>query len=147
MNLWRKGEKSRNQQATRLRHNFIVGPQRHSELFGRPARLYYCVRCKWSFLVCGSRVAVLNEDESPQDEIPIVGEESLRRFNTFAQGACPALEAFVSTALVGAESLRMPSQSERDEPRGVASLHMPIRPGRPRPLLRVLTRARENLGR
>jgi hypothetical protein len=144
MNLWRKREKSLGQQATRLRHDFVVGPQRHSELFARPARLYYCVRCKWSFLVCGSKVAVLNEEESPQDEIPIVGEESLRRFNTFAEGACPALEAFVSAALAGAESPRMPSRSERDEPRGVAPIHVPARP---RPPLRALARIRENLGR
>jgi hypothetical protein len=89
--------------------------------------------------VCGSRVAVLDEDQRP-----IAGEESLRRFNTFAEGACPVLEAFVSAALAGAESSRVSSQSKRSQPGGVASIHVPVRP---RPLLRVLGGMRKSLGR
>jgi hypothetical protein len=133
--LWRKREKP--QQAARLRHNFVVGPRRHSDLFGRAARLYKCVRCKWSFLVCGRKVVVLNDDGSP-----IVGEESLRRFNTFAQGACPVLEVSVSAPLTGPESLRV-SRSGQSDSRKTASLPVSIWSGRPRPLLRVLTRRRE----
>jgi len=144
MNFWRKLTTLQNGLTTRLRHDFVIGPQRHSDLFGRTARLYYCVRCKFSFLVCGSKVAVLNEDE-----VPITGEESLRRFNTFGEGPCPVLEAFVSAA-ARAEALRPPSRSKRDQPGGVAPvapIHMPAWASRPRPSLRVLTRMRENFGR
>jgi len=44
-----------------LRHEFVVGPLCDSSLSERKARLYYCIRCKWNFLVCGSKVAVLDE--------------------------------------------------------------------------------------
>ena len=116
MNFWRKITSLQDGfTTTRLRHDFVIGPQRHSDLFGRAARLYYCVRCKSSFLVCGSKVAVLNEDE-----VPITGEESLRRFNTFGEGPCPVLEAFVSAAMARAEALRPPSRSKRDQPGSVA---------------------------
>jgi hypothetical protein len=145
MNFWRKLTTSQNGLTTRLRHDFVIGPQRHSDLFGRPARLYYCVRCKFSFLVCGSKVAVLDEDE-----VPITGEESLRRFNTFGEGPCPVLEAFVSAAMALEETLRPSSHSRRDEPGSVgpvAPIHIPAWSARPRPSLRLLTRMRENFGR
>jgi hypothetical protein len=134
--LWRKHEKS--QQAARLGHNFVVGPPRHSYLFGRTARLYQCVRCKWSFLVCGRKVAVLNDDGSP-----IVGEESLRRFNTFAEGACPALEVFAPAPLTGPESLHVRSRTGQSDSRKTASLPASLWSRRPRPLLRLLTRPQE----
>ena len=145
MNFRRKLTISQNGLTTRLRHDFVIGPQRHSDLFGRPARLYYCVRCKFSFLVCGSKVAVLDEDE-----LPITGEESIRRFNTFGEGPCPVLEAFVSAAMAREETLRPPSRSRRDEPGSVAPvapIHIPAWSARPRPSLRLLTRMRENFGR
>jgi len=141
MNLWRKRPSVQNGRTTPLKHNFVIGPRRHSDLFGRAARLYYCVRCKWSFLVCGSKVAVLDEDGSP-----IVGEESLRRFDTLGEGPCPVLDAFVSAALASAESLRVPLRSRRDESGSLAP-HIPARSARPRPSLHVITRVRENFGR
>jgi hypothetical protein len=140
MNLWRKPATL--QRAVRLKHDFMIGPQRHSELFGRPARLYYCMRCKWSFMVCGSTVAVLDEDGSP-----VVGEESLRRFNTLAEGPCPVLEAFVSAALADADAVRQRARGKRYEPDNPAPSHIPVWTDRPRPLLRVLSRVREELGR
>jgi hypothetical protein len=136
MNLWRKS--ANQQRAARLKHDFVIGPQRHNELFGRPARLYYCVRCKWSFMVCGSTVAVLDEDGSP-----VAGEESLRRFNTLAEGPCPVLEAFVSATLAAADALRPPVRRRRDEPVNPAPSHIPAWSYRPRPLLYVLSRVRE----
>jgi hypothetical protein len=146
MNFWRKHTNLQNGlTTTRLRHDFLIGPQRHSDLFEKPARLYYCCRCKFSFLVCGSKVAVLNEDE-----VPITGEESLRRFNTFGEGPCPVLEAFVSAAVARAETLRPSSRSKRQEPNDVAPaapFQMPPWTTRPRPSLRLLTRVREDFGR
>src|ERR1700728_962164 len=118
MNLWRKP--ANQQRAARLKHDFVIGPQRHNELFGRPARLYYCVRCKWSFMVCGSTVAVLDEDGSP-----VAGEESLRRFNTLAEGPCPVLEAFVSATLAASNALRPPVRKKRDEPGNPVPSHIP----------------------
>ena len=146
MNFWRKSTSLQDGfTTTRLRHDFVIGPQRHSDLFGRAARIYYCVRCKSSFLVCGSKVAVLDEDQ-----VPISGEESLRRFNTFGEGPCPVLEAFISAAMARAEALRPPSRSRRDQPGSVAPVApilIPAWAGRPRPSLRLLTRMRENFGR
>jgi hypothetical protein len=137
MNLWRKGESSRSQRAIRLKHDVVIGPQRHSDLFGRPARLYYCVRCKWRFLVCASTVAILDEDERP-----LAGEESLRRFNTFAQGPCPVLEAFVAAALADVGALRPSFRGQPGRPGNPAPNHNSARPAF-RPSLRVLTRLRE----
>src|SRR5579872_933609 len=148
MKLWRKRENP--QLTVRLGHNFVVGPQCHSDLFGRAARLYHCVRCKWSFMACGRKVVVLSDDGSP-----IVGEESLRRFNTFAQGPCPVLEALVSAPLTGPESLRVRSRIGQGDPCKTASPSLPASiwsgwsgwSGRPRPLLRLLTRPRETSAR
>jgi hypothetical protein len=140
MNLWRKSANP--QRAPRLKHDFVIGPQRQSDLFGRPARLYHCVRCKWSFLVCGSIVAVVDGDGKP-----VVGEESLRRFNTLGEGPCPVLEAFVSEAMAHASALRPPVRRKFDQPANPAPGHGPSWSGWPRPPLRVLTRLRENLGR
>jgi hypothetical protein len=142
MNSWRKSMSLQEGLPTRLRHDFVIGPQRHSDLFERPARLYFCVRCKSSFLVCGRKVAVLDEDE-----VPLTGEESLLRFNTFGEGPCPVLEAFVSAATARAEALRPPSRSKRDQPGSmtpVTPIHTPAWAPRPRPSLRLLTRMRAN---
>ena len=140
MNLWRISANPR--RAIRLKHDFAIGPQRYSEVFGRPARLYYCIRCKWRFMVCGCKVAVLDGDGRP-----LVGEESLRRFNTLGDGPCPVLEAFVSAALAKTDALRLRFRGRLDEPGYPVATQMPARSGEPRPQLRVLSRAREALGR
>src|SRR5271169_4127947 len=118
MNLWRKFANP--QRTVRLKHDFVIGPQRPSDLFGRPARLYYCIRCKWSFMVCGSTVAVLDEDGTP-----VIGEESVRRFNSLGEGPCPVLEAFVSAAKADADAVRPQSRTKRDEPHNPAPSHSP----------------------
>jgi hypothetical protein len=55
--------------------------------------------------------AVLGGDGSP-----LVGEESLRRFNTFEEGPCSVLEAFASAAPPDVGTLRLPLRSKSDEP-------------------------------
>jgi hypothetical protein len=70
-----------------LRHNFAIGPLCDTYLFDRHARLYYCTRCTWSFLVAGASTAVIDEEGRP-----LAGEESARRFRTFGNGPCPVLE-------------------------------------------------------
>jgi hypothetical protein len=82
------------------RHEFVIGPRCQHAAFKQETRLYYCIHCKWRFLVCGSQVAVLDEDGTP-----LVGQESLQRFKTFEEGPCSVLEAFASAALFGVGSV------------------------------------------
>lgn len=92
-----------------MRHHFVIGPLCDSELFRRKARLYYCVRCRWSFLVCGSKLVVLDQGGNP-----VAGDESLRRFATFAEGPCPVLEAFASASSAEAAAAGAVLDSKRD---------------------------------
>src|SRR6516165_10006336 len=78
-----------------VRHEFVIGPQFNSPLFTGKARLYYCVRCKWNFLVSRDGVAVLDERGNP-----LTGSESSDRFNTFEDGPCPVFKALVADALI-----------------------------------------------
>ena len=68
------------------RHVFVIGPLCYTNLSARKARIYYCRLCDWSFLVAGSKVAVLDARGEP-----VIGAESLRRFSTFAEGPCPCI--------------------------------------------------------
>jgi hypothetical protein len=77
-----------------MQHEFVIGPLCDSELFGRKARLYYCSRCKWSFLVCGSKVAVLDEGGNR-----LARDDSFRRFDALEESPCPVLEALASEFL------------------------------------------------
>jgi hypothetical protein len=79
-----------------LSHNFVIGPLSEYGPLRQTGRLYYCTHCKWSFLVCGRKVAVLDDDGQA-----ITGEESLRRFQTFVAGPCPVLETLMSDAFFG----------------------------------------------
>ncbi|HTQ23627.1 MAG TPA: hypothetical protein VMI09_02950 [Candidatus Binataceae bacterium] len=142
MKLWRIGEKSPARETISLKHDFVIGPQRYSELFGRPARLYHCVRCKWSFLVGGSKVVVLDEHQKP-----IVGEESLKRFNSLGQGPCPVLEAFMSAALGTGQAPRVGSQNGLGKPARMAPFPIPAPTARSRPVLRLLGRMRANFAK
>jgi hypothetical protein len=72
------------------RHAFVIGPSHFNPRFGRRGRLYYCYRCKWNFLVCGKEVLVLDNCGRP-----LAGDESARRFTTFALGPCPVLAGLV----------------------------------------------------
>lgn len=69
------------------RHNFVIGPLCQSPLFEGKARLYYCPRCRWSFLVSGATVAALDESGNP-----IARAEGAARFATFEEGPCPMAE-------------------------------------------------------
>lgn len=70
-----------------LRHSFAIGPLCDSYLFNGQARLYYCTRCRWSFLVSSSAVAVIDDDGRP-----LVGEEAEAQFRSFENGPCPVLQ-------------------------------------------------------
>lgn len=79
-----------------LRHNFVIGPQCDSYLFNGQARLYYCMRCRWSFLVSNNAVAVINDQGRP-----LVGEEAKAQFRSFENGPCPVLQGLaLETGLI-----------------------------------------------
>ncbi|MGC1398278.1 hypothetical protein [Candidatus Binatus sp.] len=86
MKLWESLASRPQRHAPSLRHEFVIGPLCDSELFPRKARLYYCVRCKWHFLVCEKTVVVLDGYGHP-----MAGPDSSTRFATFAEGPCPPL--------------------------------------------------------
>ena len=134
MNFWANGSSTLDRRRA-TRHQFVIGPLCERAIFQRKARLYYCIRCKWSFLVCGGRVAVLDEDGNP-----LGGDESLRKFATFEEGPCPVLEAFVSTASFdGCSGSRT---RECDEPVHLVPRHAHIRSERRRPVLHIVSRVR-----
>jgi hypothetical protein len=141
MNFW----KSRSTALMRhrdLRHQFVIGPLCKSTLSSDKARLYYCLKCKWTFQVCGRNVAVLDECGEP-----VVGEESLRRFHTFEEGLCPVLESFAAAAAAVAPNPLPLLRRKSDECVDLASSYVSARPRRIRPVLRLLTGLREDLGR
>ena len=101
MRLWARHFPSQERYQGGLRHDFVIGPLSDSPLFKRKARLYYCIRCDWSFLVCGTKVAVLDEKG-----LALTGTQASERFNTFQNGPCPVLAAFASEMAVEAQSAR-----------------------------------------
>jgi hypothetical protein len=81
MNFWANCSSRLYRRPSATRHEFVVGRLPKPAGLHQKAGLYYCIRCKWSFLVCGSQVAVLDEDGSP-----LGGDGSRRRFATFEEG-------------------------------------------------------------
>jgi hypothetical protein len=140
MNIWQNRSASVDHPPLPARHQFVIGPLCKCAAFHEDARLYYCIHCRWSFLVCARRVAVLGDDGTP-----LVGEDSLHRFKTFEDGPCPVLEAFASAAaeLVAVEP-RLKGQC--DECNYLATRHLRLWLGRSRPLLRGSSRLREDSG-
>jgi hypothetical protein len=129
--LWEKiGFAAAERRSSSLRHEFAIGPLCKSDLYpGEQARLYYCIRCNWRFLVGGSKVAVLDETGKP-----IVVEKSLHRFSTFGEGPCPVLEVFASADLQSRPEIDAAKRNHRYSP-GLT--------GQPRPLLRIFNRTRK----
>ena len=121
-----------------VRHEFVIGPLCDSALFASKARLYYCIRCKWHFLVCGKTVVVLDGYGHPMG-----GPDSSTRFDTFAEGPCPELAELESRYPIKADHFWRKS----DEPGTLAAPNIPVGAGWPRPLFRIFSRLRENLGR
>ena len=135
MNFWVNRFKSLGRRPTDTRHAFVIGPLCKSAIFQQKARLYYCVRCKWSFLVCGGKVVVLDEDGSP-----LGGDGSRLRFATFEKGPCPVLEAFVSAASFNTGPLEPQFRKECDvEPGHLAPSPLHVRSRRHRPALRAVS--------
>ncbi|MBV8452406.1 MAG: hypothetical protein JOZ29_09055 [Deltaproteobacteria bacterium] len=134
MKFW--ANRSNGRGPTAAKHEFVIGPLFKHAVFQEKARLYYCIRCKWSFLVCGSKIVVLDEDSSP-----LGGDGGLRRFVTFEEGPCPVLEAFVAAASFDTGSSQPQFKRERELEHGrLVPHHLQVQPGRHQPALRVVSR-------
>jgi hypothetical protein len=59
-------------------------------LFKPHRYLYYCARCKWSFVVNDGRSAVITPVDA--DGNPMPHDEAISRVATFALGPCPAMQ-------------------------------------------------------
>jgi hypothetical protein len=141
MKLWESYASATIRHRTSSRHEFVIGPLCDTSLSSRKGRLYYCRLCEWRFLVCGNKVAVLDENGKP-----LAGGESVSRFSTFENGPCPVFEAFASAAVTDVDQSRLTLRRKDDERSSLAPRIIPTRPDRPRSLLRVLTGLREDLG-
>ncbi len=134
---------SESESGRNLRHECVIGPLCDHPLFKRKARVYYCILCTWSFLVSGNTVVVLDENHKPVGD-----EEGVRRFSTFEARPCPVLEGLVEEAF-GAMSTNPAIESRRnsDGCRNLATSTVPAWTRGPRPLFRIFSRLREDLGR
>ncbi|MGA2412315.1 MAG: hypothetical protein ABSG46_18270 [Candidatus Binataceae bacterium] len=111
---------------TNLRHNFTIGPLCDTYLFSKKARLYYCTRCSWNFLVCDSAVAVLDAEGKP-----LAGAEAARQFQTFAAGPCPVLQTLALETGISVPGLAANGkQSEAEEDNSASPWRFPFRPWR-----------------
>ena len=128
--------------APSLRHELVIGPLCDSPLFRRKARLYYCIRCNWRFLVCEKRVVVLD-----QGGLPMAGTDSSNRFATFAEGPCHPLVAREAHDPIKAYIVHLKPRREIDERRSLVTGNVSVGSARSRPLCRVFSRVREDLGR
>ena len=142
MKLWESHFLRPQRHAPSVRHEFVIGPFCDSALFRRKARLYYCIRCRWQFLVSEKKVVVLDNDGHP-----MAGADSSARFNTFAEGPCPALVELETRYPIKAYIVNLEPRRKSDEPRTVATRNIPVGTGWPWTLFRVFSRLRENLGR
>ena len=142
MKLWGSQLFRPQPQIRSFRHEFTIGPLCDSALFGRKARLYYCIRCNWRFLVSEKKVVVLDEVGHP-----MAGPDSSTRFATFAEGPCPVLARSAAHAPIKAYIVNLEPRRESYERRSLVTGDIPAGPAWPRPLFRVFSRLRENLGR
>jgi hypothetical protein len=140
MKLWKGHGRALIRHHEHLPHEFVIGPLHRNGLSPNKARLYYCTRCKWSFLVSGTKVAVFAQDGSPSN-----GDESLVRFKTFEDGPCPVLEAFASASSFKPAPLEPLGRKAASKPRNLVALHASAGPGRPRPAWRLHGRVRQDL--
>jgi hypothetical protein len=70
----------------RVRHLFAIQRLRQGAAGGSYNHCYYCVRCRWAFLVDG-RGGVIAVDSDNQ---PLAHEEAAHRVESFAHGPCGA---------------------------------------------------------
>jgi hypothetical protein len=141
MNLHR--HESASEAEASLRHEFVIGPLRRHFLFEHEARQYYCTRCKWTVLISGSKVVVLDKHGSP-----LADGETLQRFGASYVGPCPVLKALAVEAF-GPTTISQLTASGIDstESRHMAVDHVLFGTRGLGPLQRIFTRLRGDLTR
>jgi len=75
--------------AGKLKHNFVIKFLKKPGLFQPQPYLYFCVRCRFRYLVNQTRGTVVAVDSEGK---PLSEPENSARIATFSQGPCPALE-------------------------------------------------------
>ena len=142
MKFWESHDTRPQRRSPSLRHEFVIGPLCDTALFRSKARLYYCIRCRWHFLVSEKKVVVLDDEGHP-----MAGTDSSARFDTFAEGPCPALVELESRYPINAYLVYLKAERKSDGHSTLAAGNIPVGTGWPGPLFRVFSRLRENLGR
>ena len=96
------------------RHNFAVQDLGQSGLLGPHTYRYFCVTCRWMFLVVNRRGDTVALDESGQ---PLPEPENRRRVASFAEGPCPASAAiWMQAEAAAAASAAPPHEQDRLAP-------------------------------
>ena len=73
--------------ALQMPHNFVIEPLGRQPGWFKPQQYrYYCICCRWMFLVEGRKICALNESGEPLPE-----PENGQRFASFALGLCVAM--------------------------------------------------------
>src|SRR5260221_2261162 len=76
---------------TNLRHSFAIKVLGKLPGLFQPQRYaYYCVRCKWSFVVNDGKRGVITALDASGEALN--GLEAVKRVSTFADGPCPSLK-------------------------------------------------------
>ena len=70
-----------------MRHTFAIKDLGQSSWMKPHRYRYFCILCRWTFLVENRRGDAIALDESGQ---PVSGPENVERVATFALGPCPA---------------------------------------------------------
>jgi hypothetical protein len=138
-----QGYESASEAEASLRHEFVIGPLRRHFLFEHEARQYYCIRCKWTVLISGSKVVVLDKHGSP-----LADSETLERFGASYVGPCPVLKALAAEAF-GPTTISQLTALGRNtnEPSYMAAEHVLAGTRGLGPLLRIFARLRGDLRR
>jgi len=110
-------------------------------MFRHKARLYYCIHCKWSFLVCERQVVVLDEHGNP-----LAGAQGSERFDTLEEGPCPGLAALQPHPPVTVYVVHLKPGRNHNESNNLAANNVSAGSVEPRPVLRLHTRLRKNIG-
>jgi hypothetical protein len=105
MKLWHKAP------STEAGHEFVIGPPDRPTEYPRGTKVYHCMRCKESYLVCGRQVAVLDDDGRP---ISVV--HSRERLKNFVESRCDGAPEVVAQPIATAVPV-LPARHSSDEPR------------------------------
>jgi hypothetical protein len=136
MNLWGIHLKRLEPRSRVTRHDFAIGPVCEGGVHQRNSKLYYCIHCKWSFLVTGTKISALGENGAWLDT-----DESQRRLATFERGPCHVMEAFVSAATLDGGRVRPNIKGRPDLKRDHLIVpELPARSDRRKRVLRVVAR-------